>query len=185
MNSDQIKKLPLMKLLEYIDSNRRVVEAELRYRYMATFGREAESINAAIEELKEHGASKYLEAVLDSNPGLPDDVLDTFHLEVLPDIYDFKDPYYDAFPDDDDDEDVVRDWVYENVITPNYTEELVHKAIKDLYKKGPLTDDVGNNIEPENLDEHLGMIATSLLNYIDPEAKFDEAVEKRLRQQSQ
>jgi hypothetical protein len=183
MNSDQIKKFPLMTLLEHIDTDyRQVVEAELRYRYMVTRGRKAGSIDVAIEELKEHGASKYLEAVLDSNQGLPDDVLDTFHLELLQDLYDFKPAYYDAFPDDanDDDEDVVRDWVYENVITPNYTEALVHKAIKDLYKKGRLID-----IEPENLDEHLEMIAASLLNYINPETKFDEAVENRLRQQSQ
>lgn len=63
-----------MALLEHIDSKRRVVEAELRHRYKVTFESEAESIDAAIEELKEHGASKYLEAVLDANRNLPDDV---------------------------------------------------------------------------------------------------------------
>jgi len=183
MNSDQIKKLPLMKLLEYIVTNRRDVEAEIRHRYKVTFEREAGSIDAAIEELKEHGASKYLDAVLESNPGLPDDVLDTFHLEIFNEMYDFKPAYYDVFPDDandDEDEDTVRDWIYENVIAPNYTEELVHTAIKDLYKRGRLTD-----INPESLDEHIELIAGALLNYINVEAKFDEAVATRLLQQSQ
>lgn len=176
-----------MKLLEHIVTNRRDVEAEVRYRYKVSFGRDAGLIDAAIEELKEYGASKYLAAVLEVNRNLPDDVLDTFHLEIFHEIFDFKPAYYAAFPDDanDEDEDVFRDWMYENVIAPNYKEELVHKAIKDLYKRGALTDDVGNSIEPDNLDEHLDMLAGALLNYIDPETKFDEAVEKRLQQQSQ
>lgn len=61
----------------------------------------------------------------------------------------------------------------------------MHKSIKDLYKRGRLTDDVGNNIAPENLDEHLEMIAASLLNHVDPETAFNEAVAKRLQQQRQ